>query len=98
MQPAGPPLQLRALRWQGRQAAEEVPARQCSSTGTAGDHISSIFSLTVTCVFFFLLLFALPPFQPPPHGSAQLSHCWNLPKALGASSTIPPQPLETAQP
>lgn len=24
---------------------------------------------------------AFPPFQPPPRGSAQLSHCWNLPNA-----------------
>lgn len=34
--------------------AEEVPAHQYSSTGTAGDHISSIFSLIVRFLLFFL--------------------------------------------
>lgn len=34
------------------QAGEEVPAHQYSSSGTAGDHISSIFSLIVRWFFF----------------------------------------------
>lgn len=63
------------------QTGEEVPAHQYLSTGTAGDHISNIFSLIVRVQLVVCFFFAFPPFQPPPCGSMQLSHCWNLPNA-----------------
>lgn len=59
----------------GSRQRRRGPSSSVLKHSTAGDHISNIFSLIVS---YFV---AFPPFQPPLCGSAQLSHCWNLPNA-----------------
>lgn len=73
------------------------PSSSVLKHSTAGDHISNIFSLIVS---YFV---AFPPFQPPLCGSAQLSHCWNLPKAWvpaaqQLSLAVPALPMSSHSP
>lgn len=74
----------------GTRQRRRGPSSSVLKHSTAGDHISNIFSLIVR---YFV---AFPPFQPPLCGSAQLSHCWNLPSArhnsLLGSASPPPWP------
>lgn len=79
------------------QTGEEVPAHQYSSTGTAGDHISNIFSLIVR----FFCIFTLPNTSPwvcTAESLLEPSKCWGASVTTALlGSAIPPQPLETAQ-